>query len=279
MRARREPPRRSTTSACTRSAGAAYGTNTTCRPWCASASKPKVRRSTSRTSGSSVNPELAQHEEHLLGREQVGGQAPHQVVLDDPARGHVDVARHHLEDAGPEEDRLAPVDGVDGAADLEAGARVARRREEEKIGDRQLGDAPHALAPCAGEVGDLGELLLEIRAGVADGARRDPAARPVGRGDAQALLLEAVQHRRPQAPEGLLHDPRVVATHVLLRVELRAPPAAAEPDGQREGESTPHGASILGERSEEHTSELQSQSNLVCRLLLEKKKKKKTDTT
>src|SRR5205085_12389620 len=31
-------------------------------------------------------------------------------------------------------------------------------------------------------------------------------------------------------------------------------------------------------RSEEHTSELQSQSNLVCRLLLEKKKKKKTNT-
>src|SRR2546427_8381643 len=30
----------------------------------------------------------------------------------------------------------------------------------------------------------------------------------------------------------------------------------------------------LTERSEEHTSELQSQSNLVCRLLLEKKKKK-----
>src|SRR5688572_31010787 len=31
----------------------------------------------------------------------------------------------------------------------------------------------------------------------------------------------------------------------------------------------------VGRRSEEHTSELQSQSNLVCRLLLEKKKKKK----
>src|SRR5690606_41520272 len=29
-------------------------------------------------------------------------------------------------------------------------------------------------------------------------------------------------------------------------------------------------------RSEEHTSELQSRENLVCRLLLEKKKKKKT---
>src|SRR5438034_7137792 len=32
-------------------------------------------------------------------------------------------------------------------------------------------------------------------------------------------------------------------------------------------------------RSEEHTSELQSHSDLVCRLLLEKKKKNKRDTT
>src|SRR5438270_7959835 len=34
----------------------------------------------------------------------------------------------------------------------------------------------------------------------------------------------------------------------------------------------------LSLRSEEHTSELQSQSNLVCRLLLEKKKKNRTKT-
>ena len=32
---------------------------------------------------------------------------------------------------------------------------------------------------------------------------------------------------------------------------------------------------LIGDRSEEHTSELQSLNNLVCRLLLEKKKKKK----
>src|SRR2546427_6759694 len=32
-------------------------------------------------------------------------------------------------------------------------------------------------------------------------------------------------------------------------------------------------------RSEEHTSELQSQSNLVCRLLLEKKKKNRRGST
>src|SRR2546430_5679554 len=39
-----------------------------------------------------------------------------------------------------------------------------------------------------------------------------------------------------------------------------------------------HGAKVLltdTNRSEEHTSELQSQSNLVCRLLLEKKNKRK----
>src|SRR2546430_10524733 len=34
-----------------------------------------------------------------------------------------------------------------------------------------------------------------------------------------------------------------------------------------------------GARSEEHTSELQSQSNLVCRLLLEKKKNSETSSS
>src|SRR5438270_2148714 len=39
-------------------------------------------------------------------------------------------------------------------------------------------------------------------------------------------------------------------------------------------------SAVIGrERSEEHTSELQSQSNLVCRLLLEKKKKKQIKQT
>src|SRR5438270_4644955 len=38
-----------------------------------------------------------------------------------------------------------------------------------------------------------------------------------------------------------------------------------------------HDPACQRSRSEEHTSELQSQSNLVCRLLLEKKKKEKQD--
>src|SRR2546430_13584765 len=45
--------------------------------------------------------------------------------------------------------------------------------------------------------------------------------------------------------------------------------------GRRSIWSWPHSWWALQlERSEEHTSELQSQSNLVCRLLLEKKKNK-----
>src|SRR2546427_4421546 len=44
--------------------------------------------------------------------------------------------------------------------------------------------------------------------------------------------------------------------------------------GQRASGSGRGLAGAGGQRSEEHTSELQSQSNLVCRLLLEKKKNK-----
>src|SRR5688572_32548942 len=50
------------------------------------------------------------------------------------------------------------------------------------------------------------------------------------------------------------------ATHRDARSGLAAPLVARVP---------------AGTRSEEHTSELQSQSNLVCRLLLEKKKQNK----
>src|SRR5438309_9068677 len=40
------------------------------------------------------------------------------------------------------------------------------------------------------------------------------------------------------------------------------------------GKTKPDEGDVLFDRSEEHTSELQSQFHLVCRLLLEKKKKK-----
>src|SRR5690348_17561785 len=54
------------------------------------------------------------------------------------------------------------------------------------------------------------------------------------------------------------------------------------PDGElrhrRDGDVRARRAPLPGGRSEEHTSELQSPVHLVCRLLLEKKKKKTTKT-
>src|SRR5260370_23511253 len=47
----------------------------------------------------------------------------------------------------------------------------------------------------------------------------------------------------------------------------------------RRAATSPHVSACPGGRSEEHTSELQSHLNLVCRLLLEKKKKKLDDFT
>src|SRR5438270_4667956 len=50
-------------------------------------------------------------------------------------------------------------------------------------------------------------------------------------------------------------------------------PAYEERHGLAEQQApSPELVAVLALRSEEHTSELQSQSNLVCRLLLEKKK-------
>src|SRR6478736_10236204 len=48
---------------------------------------------------------------------------------------------------------------------------------------------------------------------------------------------------------------------------------AAMPAGIASAAATETAPRMPATRSEEHTSELQSQSNLVCRLLLEKKKK------
>src|SRR5689334_24503753 len=76
--------------------------------------------------------------------------------------------------------------------------------------------------------------------------------RSVFDGDEEAMILEQAVEQLPveRFQEAAVHDRDVEA----LLGELRR----------------------RGERSEEHTSELQSQFHLVCRLLLEKKKKKKT---
>src|SRR2546430_8664343 len=107
-------------------------------------------------------------------------------------------------------------------------------------------------------------------------------------------------HRAPSGPSPVLalhgHRPdRLVDLHRRSQAELSsagAPFFGRDQDGARRagGDTVDRrgggalqdfdGLYILGvDRSEEHTSELQSQSNLVCRLLLEKKKKTTDDLT
>src|SRR2546430_6187381 len=77
----------------------------------------------------------------------------------------------------------------------------------------------------------------------------------------EPLPLIPLLHRFGEAPRG---DERVAETAVRRneqRVEPQRPPQLVHPRGAAPGREV---------RSEEHTSELQSQSNLVCRLLLEK---------
>src|SRR5688572_31241107 len=96
-----------------------------------------------------------------------------------------------------------------------------------------------------------------------------PAVYPLSLHDALPISL---RDRRPDADgpaEGAadpqaLHQRQGLAAAQGARAVRRLADRAAR--GQRAG------AGGRARRSEEHTSELQSQSNLVCRLLLEKKK-------
>src|SRR5690606_41800097 len=77
--------------------------------------------------------------------------------------------------------------------------------------------------------------------------------------------LRATSRRRPYStPDG-----QTVSQARQPRQRSRWVRKAAEPASSRPSAT----ARIRWRRSEEHTSELQSRENLVCRLLLEKKKK------
>src|SRR5690606_41544675 len=91
-------------------------------------------------------------------------------------------------------------------------------------------------------------------------ALRDPPSFPTRRSSDLGVLAEPgrgalVDERRARHQHRRANRRQAVAVAV---VEVEAHPAR---DGLRIGEA----------RSEEHTSELQSRENLVCRLLLEKK--------
>src|SRR5882762_11871185 len=67
-----------------------------------------------------------------------------------------------------------------------------------------------------------------------------------------------------------------LSLHDALPISWRNSPASASCRCSRHVRRCSRRSRQRWSRSEEHTSELQSHLNLVCRLLLEKKKKKKT---
>src|SRR5256885_8595415 len=103
----------------------------------------------------------------------------------------------------------------------------------------------------------------KIRAPFVSAADRGAGRSPV------ATTRIKLNSKRLVMPRGIVTTPRGPGQRTLRRLD---------PSHRRE-----HYARLLlvdeVPRSEEHTSELQSPCNLVCRLLLEKKKKKQHDTS
>src|SRR5437762_1702848 len=133
-----------------------------------------------------------------------------------------------------------------------------------------LADAGGAERVGAGERVRDRDALVDRRLGEADGRRRE------GRGVRGQVAAVAEELLRPAHGDGVrkagLRQPAQGAAVGERGVELGQGLAAAARDaaagavGQLVGDA-------VDLRSEEHTSELQSPMYLVCRLLLEKKKK------
>src|SRR5438132_3214310 len=88
--------------------------------------------------------------------------------------------------------------------------------------------------------------------------------------------VELIQYRNKQAPSGSLLQISLNLVKVLNPRHVRVI-VNDRPDIARLADAGGvHVGTVVHNRSEEHTSELQSHSDLVCRLLLEKKNKKQT---
>src|SRR5690606_41416413 len=102
-------------------------------------------------------------------------------------------------------------------------------------------------------------------------------SRPLHRGLGLAAVVDAPQPAQAAVIEAL--DAEAQPVHARGQVALEAPVLGRAGIGFQgdlaAGDQLQPRAGAL-ERSEEHTSELQSRENLVCRLLLEKKKKTAT---
>src|SRR2546427_6609630 len=111
-----------------------------------------------------------------------------------------------------------------------------------------------------------------------NGMRRRVTRRSVAAwSSALGSLTEALHLAVTEAgDEGVVHHPHSLHEGVTDGRPDKAEATLDERRAHRVRLTRPGGE--IPQRSEEHTSELQSQSNLVCRLLLEKKKTQKSET-
>src|SRR2546430_2529635 len=110
-------------------------------------------------------------------------------------------------------------------------------------------------------------VVLEHVVARARGRQQDGVARSRRPAGAEHHILEG----RPTLERHLAAE---IPLDQLARLAVRDHPTAPDCEERRQA-----GVRLPLVRSEEHTSELQSQSNLVCRLLLEKKKNEWLETT
>src|SRR2546421_1307035 len=96
------------------------------------------------------------------------------------------------------------------------------------------------------------------------------AARALNRPSTLTTRTSVAQAWRSRSP-----NPSTATTSYPARTADSAMSRVDTPASSTRVMTTPAGGVPARARSEEHTSELQSRSDLVCRLLLEKKKKKK----
>src|SRR5688572_28562424 len=158
-----------------------------------------------------------------------------------------------------------------------------RRLAHEKFTSREVGDASAdaARAADAEEPDSDAARRIKVTARDYDKATRVPAAFVAE----HATVVSAAQHAWAQAraaSDFASFKPYLQQVIDLKKRYVTFFPPADHPydvllDEFEPGMKTADVRRLFDaqHRSEEHTSELQSQSNLVCRLLLEKKKKKK----
>src|SRR2546425_3820658 len=166
--------------------------------------------------------------------------------------------------------------------DLELAERCPQIELENVLADLVGVEASCALdalrvdeAPRVPRRGEVGRLALELGPVALDElsvARVIERGLPLGGAvDVLGVALERVVELRQVAAD---------RDAVQLRVDVELPHLTGQRDRIVEvrgrGQHVGIDSLDLGERSEEHTSELQSLAYLVCRLLLEKKKKKRS---